>query len=480
MSGDLIIPQESYPIRGDLDKVINYSAQRDIFLSKKEGGQMSQPIDMNNNFIENLKTPTANDHAVDKYYVDTNFLEKKGGVITGPISMSRFDIIDLPDTPKLGDSAVNRNYVTKHLDTKLDKTFKADLDMGGYKIENVGTPLTYENDTAVNVMFFNRELNASNANLVKTITSQYKKYVDDSHVSPSNSQKDVFRYLMEDADQSDLVKAVFKSLVFANSPHTINKKAYKLTLTKDSDGSNEYRSRVGLNLYQLPLGLYTTIVEFFPPEMSNISVTASGQTIYIANQTTKIFSSYAKTLIKFHQNRKQAPDYIFIDLHGKTTKSDTTSYLIFYGIEGYHSSIDPTVYDNWYTINNENMEILTNLDLQNHKITNLANPTSNNDAVNKRYLDIFETKINNLLPPKNVYEEVFGTDFYDLVMDTARFSLVKSVSGVVIDKVEPNSYPFTDRFLTDYDPKYGIKIGVKSHILTATFNKLDDIHFFSS
>ena len=59
--------------------------------------------------------------------------------------------------------------------------------MGGYKIENVGTPLTYENDTAVNVMFFNRELNASNANLVKTITNQYKKYVDDSHVSPSSS-----------------------------------------------------------------------------------------------------------------------------------------------------------------------------------------------------------------------------------------------------------------------------------------------------
>ena len=58
------------------------------------------------------------------------------------------------------------------------------------------------------------------------------------------------------------------------------------------------------------------IVEFFPPEMGNISVTASGQTIYIAHQTTKIFSNYA-TIIKFHQNSKQAPDYIFIDLHGK-------------------------------------------------------------------------------------------------------------------------------------------------------------------
>ena len=168
MTGDLIIPKESYPIRGDLNKVINYSAQRDIFLSKKEGGQMSQPIDMNNNFIENLKTPTANDHATNKSYVDTNFLEKKGGIITGPISMSRFDIIGLPDTPKLGDSAVNRNYVTKQLDAKLDKTFKADLDMGGYKIEDVGTPLTYENDTAVNVM---SQINTKN--ILMTVTSHH-------------------------------------------------------------------------------------------------------------------------------------------------------------------------------------------------------------------------------------------------------------------------------------------------------------------
>ena len=129
MTGDRIIPKELYPIRRDLNKVINYSAQRDIFLSKKEGGQMSQPIDMNNNFIENLKTPTANDHATNKSHTDTNFLEKKGGIITGPISMSRFNIIDLPDTPKLGNSAVNRNYVTKQLDTKLYKTFKADLDI---------------------------------------------------------------------------------------------------------------------------------------------------------------------------------------------------------------------------------------------------------------------------------------------------------------------------------------------------------------
>ena len=75
-----------------------------------------------------------------------------------------------------------------------------------------------------------------------------------------------------------------------------------------------------------------------------------------------------------------------------------------------------------------------------------------------------------MLPPKNVYKEVFGTDFYDLINDTARFSLIKGVSGVVINKVEPNFYFLFDRYLTDNDPKYGLKIGVKSHIRTSTFN----------
>ena len=215
-------------------------------------------------------------------------------------------------------------------------------------------------------------------------------------------------------------------------------------------------------------------------------MSARGGTIHLSGQNTTIFTNYSKTLIKLNQNSKRTPDYIYIYSHGKITLSDTTAHLVVYGTQGHHSSVDSTVYDNWYTIKNGNLEMQTSIDLNNyplknmrfssnldmnsHKITNLANPTSNNDAVNKRDLDIFETKINDLLPPKNVYKEVFGTDFYDLVMDTTLFSLIKSVSGVVIDKAKTIFCPFTDRLLTDYDPKYGIKIGVKSHILTASFN----------
>ena len=88
-----------------------------------------------------------------------------------------------------------------------------------------------------------------------------------------------------------------------------------------------------------------------PPEMTNVIVTVQGTTINIASQTTKIFDNYTKTLIKFHNWRKLTPDYLFINLHGKTTSS-TTGHLIVYGVKGYVSSVEPKIYDTVFSVNN--------------------------------------------------------------------------------------------------------------------------------
>ena len=87
---------------------------------------------------------------------------------------------------------------TTQLVKKAGDTMSRVLNMNGNKINNVGTPDTDENDAAVNVGFFNAELNASNTNL----TNAYKQYVDHSNVSPSGLQRDAFRYFMEDTDDS--------------------------------------------------------------------------------------------------------------------------------------------------------------------------------------------------------------------------------------------------------------------------------------
>ena len=66
-----------------------------------------------------VPTPTGNSHPTDKQYVDTNFLNRqKGGVIFGPISMNRNDLFGMPDHPKFGYSAVNKNYLNNQVSTK--------------------------------------------------------------------------------------------------------------------------------------------------------------------------------------------------------------------------------------------------------------------------------------------------------------------------------------------------------------------------
>ena len=161
---------------------------------------------------------------------------------------------------------------------------------------------------------------------------------------------------MKDQDESSSENNINVTGIvdFSASPHQVNRTTYEFTLIKDTGGSNDYRSRIGFNLFKLPLGYYTFIVEYFPPEMTNVSVTAQGTTISITSEATKTFGNYVKTLVKFHNFTKRKLDYIFINLHGKTTSS-TTGHLIVYGVSGYVSSVDPKVYDTAFVVENGKM-----------------------------------------------------------------------------------------------------------------------------
>ena len=88
MTGPLIVQKDNYPVQGNLNKIINYETQREIFLSKKEGGKMEQAIDINGFSIDNLPIPTDPDHACNKYYIDHNFLNRlTGGQMGGDLDM---------------------------------------------------------------------------------------------------------------------------------------------------------------------------------------------------------------------------------------------------------------------------------------------------------------------------------------------------------------------------------------------------------
>ena len=109
---------------------------------------------------------------------------------------------------------------------------------------------------------------------------------------------------------------------------------------KDS-GSNNYRSRIGFNLGSLPIGYYTFVCEFFPPVMTNVSVTALGTTIAINNQTTKTFSTYTKTLVQFDCWNSTPPQFIYLDLHGSTPNNNPRALarMVVYGVKGYFPNV---------------------------------------------------------------------------------------------------------------------------------------------
>ena len=495
MTGDLILPHHNYPIPGNTNKVINYESQREIFLSRQESFPMQADINMNNNFIQNIATPTLSHQVTNKGYCDYNFLNRQsGGVLMGPLSMNRNDLFEIP-APKYGNSAVNKNYVdgeitkidttpfvkldgsramtgilnmngnqiiqlkepvsssdasTKgYTDRKIDNIKKidttlfikkdgsvpmaADLDMGTHKIINVGQP-TIDTDAASKGYIDNT---LAESHLISSHKSNEFKYLDDPN---------------ETSSEYNITVEAFTD--FIESPHK-NKKAFEITLKKDA-GTNDYRSRMGFNLYPLPLGTYTIIFEYYFPENTNIQLSCQSTTAYVHKQIQKDFTDYSKLLVQINNNSKTTPDYLFFTIHGTAVVNNPEGYIIVYGVKDWSDSVDPNIYDDGFYVQmfqykNGDMQMQTNINVNNHKITNLNKGINDTDAVNKLQLDSVSVHTNN-----QTYREIFN-EFYDLV-ETSRFNVNTNSYGLVILGVKPNLFFQSNRLITNYDRSSGIQL----------------------
>ena len=507
MTGDLILPHHNYPIPGNTNKVINYESQREIFLSRQESFPMQADINMNNNFIQNIATPTSSHQATNKGYCDYNFLSRqKGGVLMSSLSMNQNDLFEIP-APKYGNSAVNKNYVDGEItkipvsDTspflKIDGTraMTGDLDMDSHRVTDCLDPINDKDlstkkyvDTEITKVHQNLDLtpflrkdgrramignlNMDGNKIIRLASptdnsdAANKQYIDEtllkSHLV-SSYVENAFKYL-SDQDESSSERNIIVNGIqdYNGSPHK-NKKAYDIDLIYTS-GTQNYDSKIGINLYPLPVGKFTIIMEYYFPEDINISLLAEASTAIINKQTITNSPSYKKQLVQINQQTKDTPDYLFFTIRGSgTTATNPEGYLIFYGVKEWVDTVPSEIYDHvletgMFEYDNGNMKIFHDIDLNNnkiinssgidmnnHKIENLSDATNTNDAINKGQLDMVLNKLNELIPhiKNHRYRAIFKENFYDLT-ETHNFVLKSNVDNVIIQRVKPNLNIDTD------------------------------------
>ena len=401
MIGSLIVPKDNYPVQGNLNKVINYEAIREIFLSKKEETPMETDLNMNNHHISNLKLPSNPDHACNKDYLDTelnhkvnrnelrDYMKLDGSkVMTGTLNMNNNRITNLP-SPHLSHEAVTKDYVTTvmnhlpslFLDRQGKSTMLGNLNMNNHLIQNVKDP--DNTDDCAN-----------------------KKYVDSqiskANIKPSHTPKNAFKYLMDDVNEwsSEYNIKVLSFSDLAESPHSWDKRVLNITPVKD--GKN-YRFRLGLQMFPMKINeTYSLIVELYNRDFKTWGrqetyVEATG--IWLKSHNTTKFQHqygssgdlyYSKTLIKFKKTSSSAPVFVYYTVHFDDKGGDMITYpkdfknqvyIVAYGIIGETDHVDSEVYDKHeaYEIDKNKMRMLVPLDMNNNRLLNV--PISNEGII---------------------------------------------------------------------------------------------------
>ena len=160
---------------------------------------------------------------------------------------------------------------------------------------------------------------------------------------------------------------------------------------------------MGFNLYPLPLGTYTMIFEYHPPQNTNIQLSCQSTTAYVHRQVQKNFTHYAKLLVQINNNSKTTPDFIFFTIHGTDVIANPEAYIIVYGVNDWSDSVNPRVYDGDYyskmfEYKNNSMYMNTSIDLNhNHRIVNIPKPTRDIDILLKGSLNIGSANLYGLI-----------------------------------------------------------------------------------
>ena len=379
-------------------------------------------LDMDNHKIKDMAQPTDDNDAVNKHYVDHNFLNRlTPNALGGELDMRGHKIIVLGN-PSDPNDASTKAYV----DTEIAKIPSVGSDLSVYLKKDGSVAMTGNLD-------MNNKQIKDMAQPTDDNDATTKKYFDDkleqSHLVSSHKTNE-FKYLTDtDESSSEYNITVYGIAAFNQSPHQ-NKKAYDITLIKDS-GSNDYRSRIGFNIYTLAIGTYTIVFEFYPPEMTNIQLSCTASEAYIHKAVQRDFTAYSKLLVQFNNNSKQTPNYIYLTMHGTATATPVQCHLVVYGVKDWSDSVYPGVYDGldnvMFEYKNGDMEMKVNMDMNNKIISGLLNPIFDSEAMNLGYFtNLFKTKYTGTIA-SGVFQRTNPTNNFQIAADGNNFFNLYSV-----------------------------------------------------
>ena len=158
-----------------------------------------------------------------------------------------------------------------------------------------------------------------------------------------------------------------------------------------TSGSNNYDSIISFNTLSLDDDDYSLIIEWYHPERYNRFVNVTGSNINILEQFSHEYQQYIRTLVQFTKNNDNTPNHISIHLRGSILGSDVQGYLILHGIVGLYNSVSVNVYDDHFTVLENSLKYSLNINMNNNKITNLADAMANGDALSAGFVRARQT-----------------------------------------------------------------------------------------
>ena len=235
-----------------------------------------------------------------------------------------------------------------------------------------------------------------------------KKYVGSNSISAGHShKKNALAYLERGSgvtDVNNVTSVTFED--FTSNLHSVNKKAYTFNLVRT--GVNSFNSRLKLNKKPLPEGEYTICVEFFIPKVdTNWFISASTPNpVDTLNYHTKHFNShspkYSRTIIHTRKY-KDNDNTIFLDFSNSGYDGSSPlekAALIIYGVKGYQTDVDGTVYDQAFVIDDGEITLQTDLDMNGFSLKNYDRGyTIENDTIKlQKDLDLSGYSLKNFQP----------------------------------------------------------------------------------